>query len=825
MRWITNSWKSSSYLPLSQSDRDDGTEGIELLPEHEHSTTASASPWNRASGKKRTSLRLAVVAGALLSLAIVFFSFGASSHSSVVSGETESAYGAVPPSPSPPHNHSEPSVLDSPPGTPDGWYFYTHNRTFVSPHVSGADKRTYHRTRGQRILLDPKCAEQWVARGTVCNDLADAHDNAVLNGDDGRLDVIWTWVNGSDPYLAKVRAVAVKEDLEDIAQKPEESDEDEDDDEVEEDEEDDEDEDEDEEEEEDEEDQKEEKPIAGSAEHHFRDHDELRYSMRSVYQNVPAAIIRKLHLFTSSLPYEATNSTTNITALSQTGRMGHVPTWLNLTGNDVQAPAIGIIHHWENFRVTDNVLRDHDYPEGEEGAKQWRGKYLPTFNSLSIESQFPHIEEFKDTLLYLNDDYFITRHMSTGDFATYLYGPVFRIQRNWNFGFITDTGWYEWKADMEGEAPTLEHANWYLNDRFGGRRRGYIKHVARSMDVTILRELNVVWPDVLATTASSRFRGHTPQVHLAFLQMYYHIEKHREALLYSFLVLRADQDQDGRLTPSEAQTLLNELAGKKQNKGEDIHVDSNPVRTSEYRDNIALSGETPPKETKYLFTSADGYPYVPKHNDDKSEWPAYDPQVGGVCRVKWDCFNEGFGERDVGTQDLFKRWMFMDPTCGDCAIVALLGQSGSTGLEAFLPRPRDDDVPVDMDEYDIVGGNVARWWYGVFDPTRAMLKNPRAFAIRNIQRYSYVLGDTPMKWLQVKDTSIKSTLDELKSPSSEFALVAINDDVKDGAEMGPTDKLLRGWYHARWSSVRGWWEGWLPDDEDGSGGGLFSGWW
>ena len=71
--------------------------------------------------------------------------------------------------------------------------------------------------------------------------------------------------------------------------------------------------------------------------------------------------------------------------------------------------------------------------------------------SLSIESQFTHIDAFKDTVLYLNDDYFITRPLNAGAFATPLYGPVFRIQRSWNIGLIDIQGWYDYTADMEGE--------------------------------------------------------------------------------------------------------------------------------------------------------------------------------------------------------------------------------------------------------------------------------------------------------------------------------------------------------------------------------------
>lgn len=354
-----------------------------------------------------------------------------------------------------------------------------------------------------------------------------------------------------------------------------------------------------------------------------------------------------------------------------------------------------------------------------------------------------------------------------------------------------------------------------------------------------MRELNTVWPDVLATTASSRFRAHTPQVHLAFMQMYYQIEKHREALLYSFIVLRADQDQDGHLTPKEAQALRDDLTGVKDTKQSTLSI-MNPHRKDQYVDNLKKAGLESPAETSYIFPSANGYPFVHKHPDDGGEWPTF-TATGRSCVMQADiCWPEGFGQRDVSTQDLFRQWMFLDISCGDCAIVALLRQSGEAGMEAFLPRKRDDDVVVSMDEYDIVGGNVAHWWEGVFNPTRAVLKNPRAYAIRNIQRYSYVigaphpsvstlslltteLGDTPMEWLQVKDTSIAWKLDELKDTSGPCALLAINDDVADGAEMEPTDRLLKEWYRARWEKVRGWWERSSGDAENPNG--LFDGWW
>ena len=70
-------------------------------------------------------------------------------------------------------------------------------------------------------------------------------------------------------------------------------------------------------------------------------------------------------------------------------RCGHYPDWLNL-----DCPKLRFIKH-------------EDYiPK----------KYLPTFNSHTIELNFNRIKELSERFVYFNDDMFIIDYMEKSDF-------------------------------------------------------------------------------------------------------------------------------------------------------------------------------------------------------------------------------------------------------------------------------------------------------------------------------------------------------------------------------------------------------------------------
>lgn len=98
----------------------------------------------------------------------------------------------------------------------------------------------------------------------------------------------------------------------------------------------------------------------------FADHDELRYSLRSIDQFAPW--IRKIWIVTA----------------------GQTPSWL-----DTSNPRVEIVSH-------------HDIWPDETG--------LPNFNSHAIESNLHRIKGLADHYLYFNDDFFLTRPLDPSAF-------------------------------------------------------------------------------------------------------------------------------------------------------------------------------------------------------------------------------------------------------------------------------------------------------------------------------------------------------------------------------------------------------------------------
>ena len=98
----------------------------------------------------------------------------------------------------------------------------------------------------------------------------------------------------------------------------------------------------------------------------FQQHDELRYSLRSIEAYAPW--VRKVFLVTS----------------------GQVPTWLNKR-ND----RLVLVHHEEIFTNKSD---------------------LPTFSANAIEFNLHRISGLSDRFIYINDDVFFGRSVGPGDF-------------------------------------------------------------------------------------------------------------------------------------------------------------------------------------------------------------------------------------------------------------------------------------------------------------------------------------------------------------------------------------------------------------------------
>ncbi|KAF7968346.1 hypothetical protein HWV62_30941 [Athelia sp. TMB] len=633
-----------------------------------------------------------------------------------------------------------------------------------------------------QTLLPPACADLWIARGELCAALL------ARGPDDGadtlRLSVVHTWVNGSDAPLRRARGVAHMEGS----------------------------------------------TNAGTAQRHFTAHDELLYSLRSVMAALPAAAVAGLHVVSTDLP------------LPDGTRAGQVPTWL--APQDGCAPRLEMHHHWDLFKMRTNGTGD------EEEARAWRERALPSFNSMAIETQLVSLApRLSQTIIYLthpsqlNDDFFLARPLSLTDFASPLFGPVFRLQSS----LLVASAVPARAPDAEGEWPSLKYANQLLDARFGVRRRPYVAHFAKAYDKGILSELAQVWPVELTEGAGVRFRGGAVPG-LAFLVTHFVVERHREALLWAFLVARHSPSPSRHYTPAERHAILAEL-GYTPSTPPSTHptlLAPKPARAPlPPHAALALAHFDAPQATEYTFTSQGGYAYarlegrvrweggapvwvaaptrwapernwpqfadVPEHEagagagEGKGEWEEKGKEEGeGEIECALDireCFGPGWvddGEA-AGVDAVFRRVAFEEPRCGDCVVTLLLGRSGPRGLGAFLP---DAGAGGGDGEGEVEVLSRAKSWeeaeYAV-DGDRS-----RARAVSLLTRYSYVLGDSPAELITYTSARhLRARMRRLMPAVGrrEKAFLVLNDDTGErvGArEVQAIDGVLRQHMHGLW---------------------------
>jgi hypothetical protein len=186
-----------------------------------------------------------------------------------------------------------------------------------------------------------------------------------------------------------------------------------------------------------------------------------------------------------------------------------------------------------------------------------------------------------------------------------------------------------------------------------------------------------------------------------------------------------------------------------------------------------------------------------------------------ACAIeRVDCFNYNVDEPAV---EMLKRIMVDRPRCGDCGedfvflalflhwsltfslfpslivISALIGASGSTGLSAFLP-PSSSSASPHSSTPSYLPVSLAPLLAFPY-PT-----NPYLFSLRLIQRYSFVLGGTPIRFFGVKSaTNAKAHLTKTDN-DTDAVLVCINDDLAstDPTMVASLDEVLREWMLTRW---------------------------
>lgn len=194
---------------------------------------------------------------------------------------------------------------------------------------------------GSQRLMSLQCADQWISKGVLCAELLTDLNKPVQADLEAPIDVVWTFVQNTPYFQAWKDEFARKTQLSN--------------------------------------------PSQGGRARNFRDLGQLKYSMRSVSQNMPFA--RTGSVLSTSLPCSLPNEATAPSEAVDPNRPCYkmqVPPWYNLT-SEGPSSKIRFIAHWDVFSSS---LKD-------------RITTLPTFNSHAIESQLINVPGLSDTLVWL----------------------------------------------------------------------------------------------------------------------------------------------------------------------------------------------------------------------------------------------------------------------------------------------------------------------------------------------------------------------------------------------------------------------------------------
>ncbi|CAO3570609.1 unnamed protein product [Mortierella alpina] len=514
-----------------------------------------------------------------------------------------------------------------------------------------------------------------------------------------KIDIVYTWVNGSDPALRRLKKeyqerstlftqAGVGDD----------------------------------------------KAIAAVTAKRFRDMDELRYSIRSVAEYA-RHMFRHVHILMTEVDNE---------------RLVHVPDWLNLT-DDIVHP----VPHRTVFR---------------------NSSHLPTFNCLAIESQMHHIPDLTDVFVYMNDDFFFGTKLLPSDFWTALYGFVFHMEGGLRVPPVIRPT--EKNPVDIGEWSALQYTNFLLSQRFGPRYRAYVAHIPHVFSVSILNEMEDLWPQDVDSTASHRFKGEgdAKDIQPSFFMAHFVMERLRETQLESYWLHRLDANHDGDLDWKEREKLILLVQTWNSNQQQEAHLrqkHSRPTMTAGYDGVLRRAGVPWSGSTAYRLAGMDGYPFLSKDADTSRTVPLvptlnakgeqqppqipysnYEPPEARTCKLDLAfCLGHEFVDPNHvalttnETQRIFQRLAFEEFHCGDC-LLQILTQHPDAGVSTWMPQNEHSEAFQDV--------------------------------ARKVARYNYVLGTSDYTFTALQRVDVaKKSLDWLLEEKEKKTFFCINDNYLD----------------------------------------------
>lgn len=350
---------------------------------------------------------------------------------------------------------------------------------------------------------------------------------------------------------------------------------------------------------------------------------------------------------------------------------------------------------------------------------------------------------------------------AASDIYSPLYGPVMGFKTStWSLVAPPTTA----DAQRFGEKPYLAYTSWLLNQRFGVRKRKAQAHFGHSLSRKVMREALNSFPRPQMKSACRRFRAEPGfQIYSWNIAFHYLIERQREVLLWSYIMLRSDTDGDENLSWSERQRVMKDLEEGMQNEGQSAYRMRNFYSLAQKLQEVGL--EAPRVNTDVIWTSLDGPATIQdlecmEFDVDTCLAPGFSTMVS----------DQTFRNPMFSTAAIFDRVARQDTKCGDCLIKLILNRVRK-GLGPLLP--------------------------GAGKQSKA-----RQTVVKALMRYQYTIVNPDALFLMVTDAEqvenllVKPMLKAENRHANQVGQLCLNDDVatEDQGELAELRRTIRELY-------------------------------
>jgi len=356
----------------------------------------------------------------------------------------------------------------------------------------------------------------------------------------------------------------------------------------------------------------------------------------------------------------------------------------------------------------------------------------------------------------MSDDMFLGKPHAASDLFSPLFGPTMGFKTN---AYNSKEPPTDIDARRFGEKPYLIYTSWLLNRRFGERKRKGQVHFGHSMSRSVSGEAIKSFPRPALQSNCQRFRGETGfQLYSWYVAFHYTIERQREALLWSYIMLRSDTNRDGNLGWGERQVVMAELEEGMYNEANTTFRTRIFYQVSELLENAGL--EAPKVNWDVLWTSLDGPATI--RDIECYEFNVNECMAPGFSSPSSD---EHYTNPVFSTASIFDRLARQHPQCGDCLIKLILNRV-ERGFAPILPK-----ADTQANERATVIKALLKYQYTIVEPDALFVMVTDAEQVKNVLLKSLTHGKRNVGQLCLNDdvaTNDERAIEKLRKLMKEF---------------------------------------------------------